>query len=88
MGVQNILQYTYSLMATFAILIKQSNSSGDDVKSKIANCTAPKLISTGTVTNVNSLVLAAEGIVVMKFKNSEILNAVICLLAAYYGFNA
>ena len=88
MVVPNILQYTYSLMPIFAVLIKQSNSSGDDFKSNIANCTTPKLISTGIVTNVDSLVLAAEGMVVIKFKNSEILNAVLCLLAAYYAFNA
>lgn len=32
--------------------------------------------------------LIAEGMVVVKFKTTNILNAVICLLSSYYVFNA
>ena len=31
--------------------------------------------------------MIAEGMIVVKFKKAAILNAVICLLAAYYTFN-
>ncbi len=37
---------------------------------------------------MHSLMLVAEGMVVAKLKAVNILNAVICLLSAYYAFNA
>ena len=37
---------------------------------------------------MHSPILVAEGMVVAKLKNLNILNAVICLLSAYYVFNA
>ena len=47
------------------------------------------LISTGaTIDDVQSLVLAAEGMVVCRFKNINILSAVVTLLASYCVFNA
>ncbi len=47
-----------------------------------------KLLSTGTLNNMHSLMLVAEGMVVANVKAVNILNAVICLLANYYAFNA
>ena len=42
----------------------------------------------GPLTRCTPLMLLAEGMVVAKLKNLNILNAVICLLSAYYVFNA
>lgn len=57
-------------------------------ESEIAATTAPRLISTGaTVGDMQSLVLAAEGMVVCRFKKISILSAVVTLLASYYTFN-
>ena len=57
---------------------------------EIAATTAPRLISTGaTVDDIQSLVLAAEGMVVCRFqKKINILSAVNTLIASYYTFNA
>lgn len=54
----------------------------------MAACTSPRLLSTGSLGQLHTLVLVAEGMVVAKFKKIGILNAVISLLAAYYTFNA
>ena len=51
--------------------------------------TAPRLISTGeSFDNIQTLALAAEGMVVCRFKKLNILNAVVTLMASYYTFNA
>ena len=55
---------------------------------KIEECKSPKILSTGTLDNINSMMLVAEGMVVTKFRKINILNAVICLLSSYYTFNA
>ena len=58
------------------------------VEKKVAECTSPRLLSTGSLGQLHSLILIAEGMVVAKFRRMNILNAVISLLAAYYTFNA
>jgi hypothetical protein len=47
-----------------------------------------KLLSTGTLEEMHSLMLVAEGMVVTKLKTASIVNAVICLPATYYVVNA
>ena len=59
-----------------------------EVSKKVAACTSPRLLSTGSLGQLHTLLLIAEGMVVAKFKRIGILNAVISLLAAYYAFNA
>ncbi|XP_028407472.1 uncharacterized protein LOC114530084 [Dendronephthya gigantea] len=55
----------------------------------IEQSSTPRLVSAGTVLNVESLCLAAEGMVVCKFGPvNAILNAVVTLLASFYVFNA
>ena len=53
---------------------------------KIKECSSPRLLSTGSLVNLNSLLLIAEGI--SKYSSSSILNVVIFLIAAYYVFDA
>ena len=51
--------------------------------------TTPHLISTGAkVDGIQSLVLAAEGMVVCRFKKINILNPVVTLITSYYLFSA
>jgi len=65
------------------------NDSEEDSEKEVEATTAPRLISTGaTFDDVQSLVLAAEGMVVCHFKQLNILTAVITLIASYYVFNA
>ena len=55
----------------------------------IQQSATPRLVSAGTALHVESLCLAAEGMVVCKFGPvNAILNAVVTLLASYYVFNA
>ena len=65
---------------------QQDNSVVGEVTRKIEKCTSPKLLSTGTLNEMHSLVLVAKGMVVTKLRNPNILNAVICLLSAYYAY--
>ena len=55
---------------------------------KIEECKSPKILSTCTLDNINSMMLVAEGIVVTKLRMINILNAMVCLLSSYYTFNA
>ena len=55
---------------------------------KVAVCTSPRLLSTGSIGQLHSLIFMAEGMIVAKFRKMSILNAVICLLSSYYVFNA
>ena len=60
-----------------------------NAENEIHATTAPRLISTGaTIDDVQSLVLAAEGMVVCRFKKINTLSAVVTLLASYCVFNA
>ena len=59
-----------------------------EVNKRVADCTSPRLLSTGTIGDLHTLLLVAEGMVVAKFKKITILNSVICLMASYYAFNA
>ena len=59
-----------------------------EVSKKVAACTSPRLLSTGSIGHLHALLLIAEGMIVVKFRKMSILNAVICLLASYYAFNA
>ena len=70
------------------LFYNQQDDSVGEVTKKIQQCTSPRLLSTGTLSKMHSLMLVAEGMVVAKLKAVNILNAVICLLAAYYAFNA
>ena len=54
----------------------------------IKNSTSPKLLSTGSIQDLHSISLIAEGMAVIKFKQCTILNAVLCLLSAFFVFNA
>ena len=70
-------------------LFFSQNDSDVNAENEIQETTAPRLISTGaTIDDVQSLVLAAEGMVVCRFKKINILSAVVTLLASYYVFNA
>ena len=65
------------------------NDSDVNAENEIHATTAPRLISTGaTIDDVQSLVLAAEGMVVCRFKKINTLSAVVTLLASYCVFNA
>ena len=46
------------------------------------------LLATGTLEEIGSIALIAEGMVVIKFRSTNIINAVVCLMASYYVFNA
>ena len=59
-----------------------------ELNKRVADCTSPKLLSTGTIGDLHTLLLIAEGMVVTKFRKITILNAVISLMASYYAFNA
>ena len=41
-----------------------------------------------SVSQIDSIVLVAEGMVIMKFKHVNILNAIFCLFSCYYLLNA
>ena len=72
-----------------SIFFFSQNDSDVNAENEIHTTTAPRLISTGaTIDDVQSLVLAAEGIVVCRFKKINILSAVVTLLASYCVFNA
>lgn len=76
----------YNFMKSFFF---SQNDSDVNAENEIHATTAPRLISTGaTIDDVQSLVLAAEGIVVCCFKKINILSAVVTLLASYCVFNA
>lgn len=61
----------------------------DDIQCEIDRTTSPRLISTGSIVDIQSLCLASEGMVVCNFKPANaIINAVISLMASYYVFNA
>ena len=58
------------------------NDSDLNAENEIHATTAPRLISTGaTIDDVQSLVLAVEGMVVCRFKKINTLSAVVTLLA-------
>ena len=63
-------------------------NSNVSVADKVHSCSTPKLISTGSLNDLQSITLVAEGMAVVKFKSLNIVNAVIVLLASYYVFNA
>lgn len=48
---------------------------------------SPRLLSTGNLTDIDELCLAAEGMVICQFRPANILNAVVTLLGSYYVFN-
>ena len=54
----------------------------------VKKSTSPKLPSTGSLNDIHSLALVAEGMIVVKFKQFYALNAVVCLLAAFYVIDA
>ena len=54
----------------------------------IKNSASPKLLSTGSIQDLHSISLIAEGMEVIKFKQCTILNTVLCLLSAFFVFNA
>ncbi len=70
------------------LFYNQQDDSVGEVTRKIQQCTSPRLLSTGTLSKMHCLMIVAEGMVVAKLKAINILNAVICLLSAYYAFNA
>ena len=78
----------YSNASIFLFENPQNDTVAGNVTQKIEACTSPKLLSTGSLESINSLMLIAEGMVVTKFKTNNIVNAVICLLSSYYAFNA
>ena len=55
---------------------------------RVKACSTPRLLATGSLEEISSLALIAEGMVVVKFRGTTIISAVTCLLAAYYVFNA
>ena len=59
-----------------------------DASERIKQCSTPKLIAAGSLEEMDFLALVAEGMVVVKFRSINMVNALICLLAAYYVFNA
>jgi len=60
-----------------------------DANGEVEVTTAPRLISTGGYfDDIQSLMLAAEGMVVCKFKKFDIVNAILSLIGSYYLFNA
>ena len=58
------------------------------VSDRVKECSTPKILATGSLDKLNSLALVGEGMAVTKFKVTNIIDAVICLLAGYYAFNA
>lgn len=65
------------------------NDSEVDANGEVEMTTAPRLISTGrSFDDIQSLVLAGEGMVVCKFKKFDIVNAVLSLIGCYFLFNA
>ena len=54
----------------------------------IKDCTSPRLISTGTLDQLDGLYHIGEGMLVCKFRNTNTINAVIALLGCYYLLNA
>jgi len=59
-----------------------------DANGEVEVTTAPRLISTGGYFNdIQSLMLAAEGMVVCKFKKFDIVNAILSLIGSYFLFN-
>ena len=81
-GIITVLQ----CLSCFLLL---QNDSEEDSEKEVEATTAPRFISTGaTFDDVQSLVLAAEGMVVCHFKQLNILTTVITLIASYYLFNA
>ena len=66
----------------------QENAECDNAK-EVEATTAPRLISFGgTVDDITSINLAAEGMILCKFKKVNILTAVITLMASFYALNA
>lgn len=49
--------------------------------------TTPQLLATGSIEELSTPALAAEGMVVCQFRPMAIVNAVIILLANFYAFN-
>ena len=76
----------YNFMKSFFF---SQNDSDVNAENEIHARTAPISFQRGaTIDDVQSLVLAAEGMVVCRFKNINILSAVVTLLASYCVFNA
>ena len=60
-----------------------------DANGEVEVTTAPRLISTGgSFDDIQSLMLAAEGMAVCKFKKCDIVNAILSLIGSYCVFNA
>lgn len=62
-----------------------------DIAKEVEGTAAPHLIlSRGTINDITSITgnLAAEGMILRKFKKVNILTAVITLLASFYALNA
>ena len=60
-----------------------------DANGEVEVTTAPRLISTGgSFDDIQSLVLAVEGMVMCKFEKLDIVNAVLSLIGCYFLFNA
>jgi hypothetical protein len=73
---------------TFLFDIFFKGEDGAAISKLINDSKSPKLVSTGTFEDVQSLSLIAEGMVICKFRQLTILNAVIVLISSYYTFNA
>ncbi|XP_046864307.1 uncharacterized protein LOC124458307 isoform X2 [Xenia sp. Carnegie-2017] len=59
-----------------------------EVQEIINNSSSPRLLPTGTLRNIHSIMLVAEGMIVAKLKTENIVNAIIILLSSFYTFNA
>ncbi|XP_046848478.1 uncharacterized protein LOC124442027 isoform X2 [Xenia sp. Carnegie-2017] len=59
-----------------------------EVQEIINKSSSPGLLSTGTLRNIHSIMLVAEGMIVAKLKTENIVNAVIILLSSFNTFNA
>ena len=65
------------------------NYSEVDANGEVEMTTAPRLISTGrSFDDIQSLVLAGEGMIVCKFKKFDIVNAVLSQIGCYFFFSA
>ena len=80
-----MLQHTVAYkINTQCQLLLQSDSDVDAEETELTS--TPRLISTGSTSDVDSLPLAAEGMVISQFRNRQIMNVVVTLPAAYYTF--
>ena len=67
--------------------VKQSKDEDSILDDLISSTKSPRLLSTGDLTDIDELCLAAEGMVICKFRQANILNTVVTLLGSYYVFN-